>query len=279
MSASAIDPAPILEAAFWMDEAAGMSFLRSGRSALKLALLACRLRGDDHVLIITTTGGRYVSSCVTQEIEKICAWSHVAQPNTKAVVVIHEFGIPCERIEEVRELGVPVIEDCAYGAGTRIAGGAVGNFGDFVLYSLPKYFPLPFGGILAGRKVFDVDLVREELPSPQSVALMKKCLLHAGPLTREWNRKRRENWQYFASHCCEKGRAFFELADNTVPGAYVSTLSPGTAGSAVKMRCVQNGIESTEYYGMGGFYFPVHQFLTDFERDYILHHYLQGHAL
>ena len=34
------------------------------------------------------------------------------------------------------------------------------------------------------------------------------------------------------------------------------------------------GIESTEYYGLGGFYFAVHQMLSDYEKNYILYHFL-----
>jgi len=41
-------------------------------------------------------------------------------------------------------------------------------------------------------------------------------------------------------------------------------------GALLKERFVNAGIEATEYYGHGGFYFPIHQFLSETEIDLML---------
>src|SRR6476659_1843106 len=55
----------------------GTSYIacQSGKEAIRIALHQLRLDPDDEVWIITTSGNRYISSCVTKEIEKVCRWS------------------------------------------------------------------------------------------------------------------------------------------------------------------------------------------------------------
>jgi hypothetical protein len=267
---------PSMDPKFWLDQAVALQVLRSGRSALRLALLACGLTTTDSVAIITTTGGKYVSSCVTGEIERICCWSHKIEFNTKVALIIHEFGMPCPIPADLRERGLIIIEDCAYAVGTRIEGGQVGMVGDFALYSLPKYYPFPYGGILAARKSLEPSLVAHDLPTEGAIRIVGKCLTYAETRYEDWNRRRRANWDYFSVHCEKRGcRAFFNLDTGIVPGAFVSTLRDQTKGASIKDACVNAGIESTEYYGLGGFYFPVHQLLTEFERSYVLHHFFR----
>src|SRR5947208_6862819 len=47
---------------------------QSGKQAIYLALSQYGLKPDDEVWIITTSGNRYISRCVTKEIETICKW-------------------------------------------------------------------------------------------------------------------------------------------------------------------------------------------------------------
>ena len=264
---------------FWLDQATSLNILRSGRSALKLALLACGVTQGDSVMIVTTTRGSYVSSCVTKVIDELCLWSHQLESNTKVVLLIHEFGFPCKLPDEVRDRGLTIIEDCAYAVGTRIEGGEVGHIGDFAIYSLTKYYPIPFGGVLASRKPITPDLNPDPL-ADDAVNFVKQCFMNSVSKYTDWNQRRRENWQYFAMQLKHHGlQDFFDIGTTVVPGVFVAKLSPAMNGSSIKDRCVLAGIESTEYYGQGGFYFPVHQYLTDFERDYVLHHFFNWGVL
>ena len=86
-------------------------YTQNGRVALNRALNYYRLEQDDVVTIYTTTGNKYISNCVTSEIEKFCQWSRQIEPKTKVVLVNHEFGFPYKGIEELKAMGYPIIEE------------------------------------------------------------------------------------------------------------------------------------------------------------------------
>lgn len=258
----------------WLDAAHELAVFGDARSALGACLRQLRLNGSDEVCIHTTSNGPYISSCVTGTIESVCGWSRRITPNTKLVLVIHEFGFPCDayRMHTLRCLGIPLLEDCAYAVGTRLAGAAVGRHGDFAIYSLPKYFPVPGGGLLAsavagfGKGAFEMATGQSAAPSDSERMLAAISCERA--VIGDWNRARRDNWNRVARRLAGFGVVpYFELADAVVPGAFVCTLPRTLDGGRLKRRFVDAGIEATEYYGHGGFYFPVHQFLSDEQID------------
>ncbi|CAK0828556.1 unnamed protein product [Prorocentrum cordatum] len=126
----------------------------SGASALHVALLACDLGPQDHVLVPALTmvavanmvkmvGSRplYCDNAPgslnpgTEEILKR------ATPRTKAVIVCHTYGVACRDIEAIAELcrdrGWWLVEDICEAMGTRADNGKlVGTFGDFAVSSL-----------------------------------------------------------------------------------------------------------------------------------------------
>jgi len=73
---------------------------------------------------------------------------------------------------------------------------------------------------------------------------------------------------------CNGGQALFLPARECRSRGVCGPLARDWNGASSKQRLVTAGVESTEYYGMGGFYFPVHQFLSDEEREYILQHFI-----
>jgi hypothetical protein len=46
---------------------------------------------------------------------------------------------------------IPTVEDCAHSLDSTFAGGRIGTFADYALYSFPKIFPLQRGGLLIGH--------------------------------------------------------------------------------------------------------------------------------
>ncbi len=120
----------------------------NGRSAIALALNQYDLDPTDEVMITTTSGNRYISSCVTNEIDKICKWSMKLSNQTKLIFVNHEFGFCYQELESLKKYGLPIIEDRALSFSSNDKTNSVGNTGDFVIYSLPKFFPVSFGGVL-----------------------------------------------------------------------------------------------------------------------------------
>jgi len=55
--------------------------------------------------------------------------------NTRAVIAPHMFGDPIKNIEQIVNLNVPVIEDCALSVGAIINGIKIGNFSDLSVFS------------------------------------------------------------------------------------------------------------------------------------------------
>lgn len=265
---------PVMSPEYWSDGAKDIGFFDSGRSALLTILILERLKPLDEVAIITTTQGAYISNCVTSTIEKVCRWTRTIGQRTRLALVIHEFGFPCTtpEIAACQEMGMPIVEDCAYAVGSRTNGAAIGTFGDYVFYSLTKHYPVPFGGILVTRK---------NLPSGTGAVLRgsKRSLLarfiqQSHSFLAEWAEGRRKNWEFFANRLyIQNIRPFFRLPPDVVPGAFVFQLPETFQAASRKQSLVDAGVEATEYYQMGGFYFPAHQFLTDYEREYILYHF------
>ena len=77
-------------------------------------------------------------------------------PRTKAVVVTHMWGIPCDMpqiVEICRRHGLLLFEDCSHAHGASIAGQKVGTFGDAAAWSLQgqKIVTGGEGGILLTR--------------------------------------------------------------------------------------------------------------------------------
>jgi len=54
--------------------------------------------------------------------------------NTKAIIVPHMFGFPAE-IEELLDLGIPLIEDCAHSVGAEYKGKKVGTMARISIFS------------------------------------------------------------------------------------------------------------------------------------------------
>jgi dTDP-4-amino-4,6-dideoxygalactose transaminase len=75
---------------------------------------------------------------------------------TRAVVVTHLFGWPCDMDEIValcRRHGLALIEDCSHAHGSRYRGQRVGTFGDLAVFSIGghKLVSGGLGGILLAR--------------------------------------------------------------------------------------------------------------------------------
>ena len=71
--------------------------------------------------------------------------------STKAVVVIHYFGLPSEGLSAVRALcrqrGIALVEDCAHVLPNPHDNEPLGCLGDYSVFSLWKILPVPNGGL------------------------------------------------------------------------------------------------------------------------------------
>jgi dTDP-4-amino-4,6-dideoxygalactose transaminase len=139
----------------------------SGRSAIVLALQLLRIGRGSGVLVPTYhcptmiapvefVGGTPVFYPVTATGTPDLGYlDRCRLPAVRAMLVPHLFGLPVP-LDEVaafcRSRDIALIEDCAHCffgvAGSR----AVGTTGDYSVGSLPKFFPVVEGGILASAK-------------------------------------------------------------------------------------------------------------------------------
>jgi dTDP-3-amino-3,4,6-trideoxy-alpha-D-glucose transaminase len=122
----------------------------NGTEALAIALRALGVGRDDEVIVpsftfyataeaVAAIGGRPVfcdidrdTFCVTRETVEAAL-----TPATRAIVPVHLFGNVAP-VPELRELGLPIVEDAAQAAGASLDGTKAGALGDAATYS---FFP------------------------------------------------------------------------------------------------------------------------------------------
>tara|TARA_R110002072_G_scaffold534_2_gene3508 strand:+ start:42280 stop:43371 length:1092 start_codon:yes stop_codon:yes gene_type:complete len=122
----------------------------SGNSALYLALKTLDLKNDDEVIVpniswVATAHAVEISGghCVFADVnDMLCVSVESIKKQitnkTKAIIVVHFMGIPCEmdKIIELAELNnIKVIEDCSQAFGASYKDQKVGTFGDFGCFS------------------------------------------------------------------------------------------------------------------------------------------------
>ena len=240
----------------------------NGRKAINTALEHFILCPDDVVTILTTSGNSYISSCVTNEIEKYCKWSREILPETKVLFINHEFGFPYHDLERIKDLNLPVVEDCAGSFFSSDKHNFIGSLGDFVIYSFPKMFPIQIGGLL---------VTREKLNFSETIELQSGSARYIKNVLSEHIKnkddiidKRIYNYKTLQSlfgslDLPER----FVLAQGTVPGVFMfKTGNYKIDLPELKKHFWAHGIQSSVFYGEDAFFIPVHQALTSHDLDY-----------
>lgn len=238
-----------------------------GKTALNIALAQLNLSKRDEVCIFTTSSNFYVSGCVTLEIEKFCNWSREIKDNTKAIIVIHEFGFVYNEIEMLKEYGLPIIEDCAHSFFSQNKNSSVGKVGDYVIYSLPKFFPLQFGGVLVSK--WDSGIVSKLTEVEQNY--IYSCIGRLLRTIDHVKKRRVYNYKYLTDRVAEFGfTPRFQVSENEIPGVFMFNVDQSVNLPELKLFCQKNGIESSVFYGESAFFIPVHQNLQDFDLEYFV---------
>jgi len=234
----------------------------SGKSALYHALSHYQLSENDEVYIITTSGNRYISGCVTGEIEKFCKWSRQLSEKTKVVLINHEFGKVYREMDTVLKLNLPLIEDMAMSLFSTDDNRQTGNYGDFTIYSLPKFFPMQWGGILKINTP-DYQVKPLELNVDLSTGLQKLLtfyLTDAGTI----KKIRKNNNKLFQDHLSQFDfKSRFDYDNNETPSVYMCSTPTFVNLDGLKIFLQQNGVEASVFYGENAFFVPVHQNLKE----------------
>lgn len=150
-------------------------YTTSGQAAIALALRMLETGPGDKVLVptyhcptmiapVVRSGAQPLFYPITASGGPDLNWllrSPVS--GVRAMLATHYFGFP-QAMSGVRAFcdahRVALIEDCAHAFFGMSEGMAVGSWGDFAIASLPKFFPVPEGGLLlsATRPLKDLDL-------------------------------------------------------------------------------------------------------------------------
>lgn len=244
------------------------SYTYNGREAIYLALKHYKLSRNDVVTILTSSGNFYISSCVTNEIEKFCKWSREILPETKVLFVNHEFGYPYPEIQKLKLLNLPIIEDCAGSFFSEDSDFTIGRTGDFTIFSFPKMFPIQIGGLLISashiHKNFEGKLQSEML------RYIKNVLSEYVQGKDQIIRQRINNYTELRSRFETLGLIErFKLEKGVVPGVFMfRTDSQNLDLNDLKKHFWAHGIQSSVFYGEEAFFIPVHQALTQYDLEY-----------
>ncbi len=231
----------------------------SGRHALELVLRDIGVQRGDNVAIYTTTGNCYISGCVTQTIESRADWIREGiDGNTRAILVNHEFGYPfdIERLRALRRFGLPIIEDCAYSMGCHYENGVrVGSFGDYAIFSLPKYLPAQVGGFaLSAEPLLSVAMSNNDRRYVEAV------LATYYPELESIAKNRCENHLALAERLQDLGiRPLLKLNQGAVPGVFLFRYEGSLDYPALKEYLWAMGVQCSVFYGKEAFFLPCHQ--------------------
>ena len=240
-------------------------YTETARSALNIALSELLLKKNDCVTIFTTSNNFYISSCVTKEIEKFSTWSRKIEENTKVILVNHEFGFPYQNLVNVKKYGFPIIEDCAHSFYSDNNESSVGKVGDFVIYSLPKYFPMQVGGVLASKNKYKP----YESINTKTKDYIRSMLMPCVDGIEKIAKTRVINYNYLSEKFKEIGiKPFFKLGAGDVPGVFMFKLGKKVDKKYLKEWVWKHGIECSVFYGEDAFFIPTHQNLKNKDMDY-----------
>lgn len=233
----------------------------SGRAAISLIMNHLKLQRTDEVMILTTFDFPNVSSCVTSTIFNYCKPARVLSQNTRAILIIHEFGVPYRDMDSVmqvsRSQGIPVIEDCAHTIDSIGNGYRVGTRGDWVICSLPKIFPVRIGGILLGTPI-DYKPTRLQ---KQKINVLKRDIAFYLDDIFEISEVRRENYKHLTELSIKMGlQPLFEVTESISPWFFPLQVPNVEEAAEAAMRF---GVEFGLWHGTNIIVFPCHQYLND----------------
>lgn len=236
-------------------------YTSKAREAIKIALGYYNLAKDDVVTILTTSGNFYISSCVTNAIECVCRWSREILPETKVLFVNHEFGYPYKDMERLKGYGLPIIEDCAYAFFSESKEYAIGKIGDFAIYSLPKAFPVEWGGVLVYNNTnFDRSESFGQNEHPEWIRNLSSAIEEVEMI----KSRRLSNYQFLRDQLAPLGaEPFFELEDGVIPGVFLFKWLAEIDYADLKIYMQDNGVECSVFYGRNAFFIPMHHLLTE----------------
>lgn len=252
------------------------TFFPRASYALYGALKHIGVGKGDEVVIVKTFGSDFISGCVTSAIEatgaswRLRGWTQ--ENKVKAVVVVHEFGIPVYQqrdlnfIEWAHQHGVPVIEDCAW------MWRKVFDESEYAVCSLQKIFNMNYGGLLKGAKIPDdklwewgvLDTVKRD-----------QCLREIALV--EGKNERKNNWKRYNELVKADGMTPDDCYDyeeaieseEWMPTVYMQKFETEEIANDIVKRLEEFGIQAGRYWGENVVYLPIHQSMSIEDVEYM----------
>jgi dTDP-4-amino-4,6-dideoxygalactose transaminase len=244
---------------------------KNGREAMAIALKELQLPEQASVTILTPSQNLYISSCVTSTIEKFTQWNRKTTENTCAYFINHEFGYLFSDISALAKSGLSVIEDCCTTFFSQDAPKRIGLYGNYSLFSFPKFFGIQFGGLLVGKGVGLSAHLKEQTCLLEEE---KKYILKVVGFELSQMEIILEKRKAIHDYACKKFSAFgFTLRFPNKDGIVPSVLLLNNNGiirdlQKHKEYLYAHGIQNSVFYGEDAFFIPCHQNITKVDVDY-----------
>jgi dTDP-4-amino-4,6-dideoxygalactose transaminase len=185
---------------------------------------------------------------------------------TRAILVIHEFGVPHPDLPELAALArskeMPLIEDCAHTIDSRADGYAVGHVGDWVLVSFPKIFPIRSGGALLGR-------TGEDPPKDARTDVDDLAAAVAREMSKlpEYSARRRAVFARLEETARSYGYVPLFTPSASITPWFFPVRTPRWRELIGAMRAAR--VDAASWHGSDIVILPCHQFLGDTDIDHI----------
>lgn len=239
----------------------------SGSAAINSFLETLCLEKGDEIWITTTFDYPNVSSCVTSTIFNHCKPSRVLTNRTKAIFVIHEFGVPHPDLIELRgiarERHIPLVENCAHTIDSWCDKKLVGAIGDWTILSFPKIFPVKTGGALLGPAItFQPTKIEQQKINKLQADLPSHLTKIA-----EYSQSRRDVFRELTAFVKTLGiEPVFEVTSLIAPWFFPIRTSRWEEYLEI---APDKGIDCAVWHGTDIVVLPCHQFIGSYEKEAI----------
>ncbi len=163
----------------------------SGLDALILSMQALGIGEGDEVITVAMTAPATVQAIravgatpivvdvVDRTMDVMQAIAAITE-RTEAIILVHLYGQPCSRLQELMAIGVPVIEDCAQATGAHV--GNIGTLGCFSFYPTKNLGAIGDGGMVVTNDLaLAIEVRRRRLShrlDPLQAAILRVKLPH-----------------------------------------------------------------------------------------------------
>jgi hypothetical protein len=244
---------------------------KNGREAIAFAMDELKLESTQNISILTPSHNLYISGCVTSTLSGYCNWDRKASEQTAAYFVNHEFGYLYKDMVGLVNTGLPVIEDCCTTFFSQDEPRKIGLYGNYSLFSFPKFFSIQIGGLLVGKGVgSNQNLLNKVSLTSDEINYILKVV---GFELRDVNnilQKRNELHQYASAAFESMG---FSLRFPNEPGVVPSLLLLNNHQIIKDLPSFKNylyaqGIQNSVFYGEDAFFIPCHHYLSEVDIEY-----------